>query len=65
MYLLFVCGCVSVSVYGLYTLNTFKSFGSVRFKKKYIYMFIQQGCIEFIKSDSKDIYKVTKYFYFK
>ncbi len=27
--------------------------------------FIQQGHIQLIKSDSKDIYNVTKYFYFK
>ncbi len=27
--------------------------------------FIQQGQIKFLKSDSKDIYTVTKYFYFK
>ncbi len=27
--------------------------------------FIQQGCTKLIKSDSKDIYNVTKYFYFK
>ncbi len=25
----------------------------------------QQGCIKLIKSDSKDIYNVTKHFYFK
>ncbi len=29
------------------------------------YCFIQQGCTELIKSDSKDIYNVTKDFYFK
>ncbi len=27
--------------------------------------FIQQGCIKLIKNDSKEIYNVTKYFYFK
>ncbi len=27
--------------------------------------FIQQGCIKLLKSDSKDIYNDTKYFYFK
>ncbi len=27
--------------------------------------FILQGHIKLIKSDSKDIYSVTKYFYFK
>ncbi len=28
-------------------------------------IFIQQGCIKLIKSDSKDIYNVSKDFYFK
>ncbi len=31
---------------------------------KDINTFIQQGCIKLIKSDSKDIYNVTKDFYF-
>ncbi len=30
-----------------------------------MYTFIQQGCIKLIKSDSKNIYNGTKYFYFK
>ncbi len=30
-----------------------------------INIFIQQRCIKFIKSDSKDIYNLTKDFYFK
>ncbi len=34
-------------------------------KKKYIYIFIIQGCIKYIESDSKDIYIVTKDFYLK
>ncbi len=32
---------------------------------KEITIFIQQGHIKFIKSNSKDICNVTKYFYFK
>ncbi len=36
--------------------------GSVR---KEIKTLIQQGCIKQIKSDSEDIYNVTKYLYFK
>ncbi len=46
-----------------------KSLGSVRFfwcwKKLISFNFNQQGHIKLIKSDSKDIYNVTKYFYFK
>ncbi len=30
-----------------------------------MYTFIHQGCIKLIKSDSEDIYNVTKDFYFK
>ncbi len=39
-----------------------------KFKKKKlkeINIFIHQGHIKFIKSDSKDIYNITKDFYFK
>jgi len=32
---------------------------------KEINTFIQEGCIQLIKSDSKDIYNVTKAFYFR
>jgi len=46
-------------------LNVRKSLGSVRlFLKKEINTFIQQGHIKLIKSDSKDIYNVTKDVYF-
>ncbi len=38
--------------------------GVSRFLKE-MNTFIQQGCIEFIKKDSKDIYKVAKYLSFK
>ncbi len=34
-------------------------------KKKEIHAFIQQGFIKWVKSVSKDIYNVTKYFYFQ
>ncbi len=34
-------------------------------KKNSCYAFIQQGCIQLFKSVSKDIYNVTKDFYFK
>ncbi len=37
----------------------FKGLESVRFLKKEINTFIQQGHIDLIKSDSKDIYNVT------
>ncbi len=33
--------------------------------QKLINAFIQQGCIQLIKNDSKDYYNVTKYLYFK
>ncbi len=32
---------------------------------KEINTFIHQGCIQLIESDSKNIYNVTNYFYFK
>ncbi len=34
-------------------------------KKWKINTFIQQGCIKLIKSDGKDMYNVTKAFYFR
>ncbi len=40
--------------YIYYVLNSF-----------FVYYFIHQGCITLIKSDSKDIYKVTEYLYLK
>jgi len=37
----------------------------VRFLKKKLYIFLQQGCIQLIKSDSIGICNVAKVFYFK
>jgi len=41
--------------------STFQKFGD----GKEINTFIQQGCIQLIRSDIKDIYNVTRYFYSK
>ncbi len=46
-----------------YTVH-FENLGSISFFKE-INTFIYQGCIKLIKSDDKDIYNVTKDFYFK
>ncbi len=47
--------------------NTIQKFGASKifFLKEKITTFIQRRCIKLIKSDSKDIYNVTKDFYFK
>ncbi len=43
----------------------FKSLGSVSVYFKLFDTLIQEGCIKLIKSESKDSYNATKYFYFK
>ncbi len=51
--------------YLIYTTVPFKSLGYLFFFGKEINTFIQQRCINLIKSDSKDIYCITKEFYYK
>ncbi len=48
-------------------IHYFSGLGSVRFfsLKKLSYTYIRLGSIKLIKSDSKDLYVVTKYLYFK
>jgi len=47
------------------TYSTVQNFRVSKIFLKEINTFIQQGCIQFIKSDSKEMYNVTKDFYFK
>ncbi len=44
---------------------TIQKFGVSKIILKEMSTFIHQGCIKLIKSDSKDVYNVTKDFYFK
>ncbi len=60
LFIICVCVCVCIAY-----IKYIHKFGVSKIFFKEIYMFIQQGCIELIKSDSKDIYKVTKDLYFK
>ncbi len=48
-----------------YVLKTMINYHSNFWGKKEINTFIQQRCIKLIQSDSKDIYNVAVYFYFK
>ncbi len=48
-----------------YVILVFKRLGVVCFLFKEMYTFIQQECMQLIKSDSKDFYMVTNEYYFK